>query len=132
MRSLAPLASGLVALVMLSTGCGGGTHGGDNCDARTGVVLLSWTVIGKPPTADQGCKGIDHLAVELISSCNDVEIEPIPCTNGERWRYDTLPGGQSFVNLVAVDSRQHAVARGSAVVQLDSSVPAQPTAIELQ
>jgi hypothetical protein len=113
--------------------------GGAGCDepgfsscARGGIALLSWSVRGQPPTADQGCKGVHHVVAELSSVCNEVEIAPIPCISGERWRYDGLPGGTNLVTLLAIDARMAIIARGSTTVALDRSVPDAPTPIDLQ
>jgi hypothetical protein len=124
---------GLLALA-LAVGCagnGGASGGGWPCPSD-GVVLLSWSIRKQPPTADQGCAGIDHLVAELDSPCAQVEIEPIPCINGDRWRYDTLPAAMTSVTLLALDARSHVVAHGGAVVTLVGQPPAQPTPIDLE
>jgi hypothetical protein len=100
--------------------------------ARGGVALLSWSIHGQPPTADQGCKGVQHVVVQLSSACNLVEIEPVPCISGERWRYDGLPGGPNDVMVMALDARQTVMARGTVAVTLDRSIPSAPTHVDLE
>src|SRR5207249_241992 len=109
--------------VALIAGCGG--RGGDTtgthpspCPTNQGVLLLSWTVHGMPPTADQGCSGIANLIATLDSACASVEIEPIPCINGPHWLYEPLPGGATMVVLTAFDARQRVVAHGAAEVAI--------------
>lgn len=134
MRALAVAV--VVASGTLAAGCGGSSHGGmpaaPTCSDAVGIVLLSWTVHRQAPTADQGCSGVDHVIADLRSDCNEVRIEPIPCTSGMRWRYDALPAGPQTVSLFAVDADDRLLAHGFAEATLDASVPAQPLAIDLQ
>lgn len=119
-----------LTIALVGVGCGGNSGGSGPCASRS-IVLLSWTVKQQPATADQGCKGIDSLAVEL-QGCEDISIEPIPCINGERWEYNDLPGGPTFVILSALDAQKQVVAQGTATVTLGPTVPATPTAIDLE
>lgn len=112
-------------------GCGGGAHR-PSCPASDGVVLLAWTVRGQAATAAGACDGIDHLVLELGTACGDVEIEPIPCAAGARWRYDRLPEGSATAALYAVDARRAVVASGVAVTTLAPTVPDTPTPVDLQ
>ena len=125
MRALA------LTIVILAAGCGDSHGNGGGCPSD-GIVLLSWTVKEQPPTADQGCKGISSLTVFLTSECNVIEIEPVPCINGLMWRYDQLLAGPNVVELDAMDAQQNVIAQGRARVTLDSSIPATPTAIDLE
>jgi hypothetical protein len=118
-----------LTIALLVGGCGSGSSG--HCPSN-GIVLLSWTVQKQPPTADQGCKGIDSLGVELHSDCTVVSIEPIPCINGARWEYDQLPSGENLVILYALDAHKNILAQGEAPATLDSTVPATPTPIDLE
>jgi hypothetical protein len=130
----------VVALVVasgtLAAGCGGSSNGGaptqPGCKDAVGIVLLSWTIHRQAPTADQGCSGVANLIVDLRSDCNEVEIEPVPCTSGMRWRYDALPAGPQTVTVTAVDRNDRIVAQGLGEATLDNSVPTQPLAIDLQ
>lgn len=129
MRTLLGSAAFLACVAGATAGCsGGGNGGGGGCPAG-GIVLLSWTVDGQPPTADQGCAGVASMYLELDGECTDVTIEPIPCINGPRWQYDQLPTGPTEVRLFALDADQNTLAAGSALVDLDTSVPSAPTAI---
>lgn len=122
-----------LAILLLVAGCGSGGNGnGGQSQCPDSIVLLSWTIKGQPPTADQGCRGVSSLAVELRSDCNDVSIEPIPCINGARWQYNELPGGSNFVILDALDNNQRVIGEGTAMITLDANVPATPTAIDLE
>jgi hypothetical protein len=120
-----------LTIALLGVGCGGNSGGGGGQCASRSIVLLSWTVKQQPPTADQGCKGIDSLAVEL-QGCEDISIEPIPCINGERWEYNDLPGGPTLVILSALDAQKQVIAQGLATVTLEPTVPATPAAIDLE
>jgi hypothetical protein len=120
-----------LALVSIAAGCGGNSVGRFGCPT-TGVVLLSWSIHQQPPTADQGCSGVQHLVVELDSQCTTVQIDPIPCISGDRWRYDGLPAGPSQVTLYAIDARDRVLARGQASATLSGTVPEKPTAIDLE
>lgn len=119
-----------LAILLLVAGCGGGDNPQTQCPQS--IVLLSWTIKGQAATADQGCRGVTSLAVELRSDCNDVSIEPIPCINGARWQYNELPGGPNLVILDALDNNQQIIGEGTAMVTLDANVPATPTAIDLE
>ncbi len=120
-----------LSIVLLVAGCGS-SNGNNGGQCPDGIVLLSWTVKSQPPNADQGCKGIASLAIELRSDCNDVSIEPIPCINGARWQYNQLPGGPNFVILDALDSKQNIVAEGTATITLGDTIPTTPTPIDLE
>jgi hypothetical protein len=120
-----------LSIVVLVAGCGGGSNGSQS-QCPQSIVLLSWTIKGQAATADQGCRGVASLAVELRSECNDVSIEPIPCINGPRWQYNELPGGPNYVILDALDSHNQILAEGTATVTLGADVPATPTPIDLE
>jgi hypothetical protein len=126
----------LFASSTVAAGCAGNRSGDGGiiytCSDDVGVALLSWTVTHQPPTADQGCVGVDHLIADLRSACNEVQIEPIPCISGMRWRYDALPAGDQLISLFAVDRLDRVTARGSVETSLGASVPAQPLAIDLE
>jgi hypothetical protein len=129
----APLRLCVLALACAAlAGCGGGTHRVSSCPASDGVVLLAWTVRGQAVTAAGACRDIDHLVVELGTACGDVEIEPIPCASGVRWRYDELPEGNATAALYAVDARDAVIASAVGVVTLTPAVPDTPTVIDLQ
>jgi hypothetical protein len=131
MRTLAPFARGFVLLTLLVVaGCGENTY--SSWCKGGGVVVLSWTIRGQPPTADQGCAGVARMVTVLSSNCNQVEIEPIPCISGERWRYDGLPQGTNYVTVIALDQRQREMARGNVTVDLEPTVPADATPVDLQ
>jgi hypothetical protein len=93
---------------------------------------VSWTIHHASPTADQGCVGVDHVVAELQSDCNEIQIGPIPCISGARWRYDALPAGPQTITLFAVAPDGHSLARGFSAATLDQNVPAQPLAIDLE
>ena len=120
-----------LSIVVLVAGCGSSGNGSQS-QCPQSIVLLSWTIKGEAPTADQGCRSVASLAVELRSECNDVSIEPIPCINGARWQYNELPGGPNFVILDALDNNNQIVAEGTAMITLDAAIPTTPTAIDLE
>jgi hypothetical protein len=95
--------SALVALGLVAAGCGNGGGGHGSC-VTDGIVWLSWTVAGQLPS-ETSCSSIDHLAVELHTSCGAVVIDPIPCIRGLGWEYDGLPEGGATVVLDAFDAR---------------------------
>ena len=120
----------LLGIGGIGAGCGDDGSSGAHCGP--GILLLSWTIKGQPPTADQGCRGVDTLGVELHSDCSVVTVDPIPCINGARWEYDQLPGGENFVILSALDSKQNVLAQGTVMTTLDATVPAMPVPIDLE
>lgn len=121
---------GALAIALTTIGCGGG-GGNHGCPPGHGIVLLSWTVRGQPAGADS-CKAIDHLLLQLQTSCGTVEIEPIPCIQGAHWEYDNLPEGDAGAVLQALDARAAVTLIGSAVTHLSVVKPSAPTPIDLQ
>ncbi len=113
-------------------GCaGGGSHSHPLCPAMSGIALLSWTIKNQPTTPTT-CAGVDHLVLDLSTSCGTLEIEPIPCVQGAHWEYDQLPEGEAFASLVAVDARGVLVYQGSGSTALTTQKPSAPTPIDLE
>lgn len=129
----APLRSCVLLLACAAlVGCGGGGGAHPVCPATDGVVLLSWTVRGQAVTDAAACNGIDHMVLELDTTCGAVEIEPIPCASGVRWRYDQLPEGNATAALYAVDARNDVLGSGVGIVTITPTVPDAPTPVDVQ
>ncbi len=131
------MANGALGLVVsvfavAAAGCaGGGSHSHPSCPATQGIALLSWT-IKQQATTPTTCAGVDHLVLDLDTSCGTLEIEPIPCVQGAHWEYDSLPEGEAFASLVAVDVRGVLVYQGSGSTALTTQKPSAPTPIDLE
>lgn len=122
----------MLAIALAAVGCGSGTHQ-PTCPASHGVLYLSWTVRGQAVTASScSAAQVDHLTLQMQSSCGVVEIDPIPCISGVHWEYDGLPEGDAYVTLFAVDARGDQVAAGAAAVTLTTARPDTPAPIDLE
>ncbi len=119
------------AVVLLALGAGSCTitpPSSEGCD--TGVLYISWTIDGKPPSATS-CAGIDHLTVTIDGSCDKVSIAPVPCTL-DKFEYDDLPSGSDTIEIVGVDSTGATNVVGSqSGVDLSSAAPPSPVPIPL-
>ncbi|MDB4969845.1 MAG: hypothetical protein JWN44_5534 [Myxococcales bacterium] len=125
----AVLRSALAALGLLAAGCGSGSSH-PSCPAQ-GIVWLSWTIQGQPPSASS-CQAIDHLAVQLHTACGSVQIDPIPCIVGISWEYRDLPEGTATVVLDAIDARGRVTLEAVDTTRLDVTRGAMPTTLDLR
>ncbi len=122
-------------LCLTSSGCAPPPHpaagvGGALGCPSTGILLLDWTVHGRP-AGTASCTGVAKLTLYLTSQlCGDVEIDPIPCAL-DRFRYDELPLGPAEVVLQGVDVHGALQVSGSAALDLTPTVPAKPTPVTL-
>jgi hypothetical protein len=97
---------------------------------RQGIIYLSWTLKGGPPTT-LNCAPYSQLRLSLNSSCGFLEIEPIPCAE-DHWRYDQLPEGPAVATVDALDARGNALLSGTTNLTLAASAPAMPVAVDLR
>jgi hypothetical protein len=96
-----------------------------------GILLIDWTVHGQAAST-ASCSGVDKITLFLDSQlCGQVEIEPIVCAM-DKLRYDELPEGPGEVVLQGTDARGRLVVSGSAMVDLTTAVPSQPTQLALE
>ncbi len=99
---------------------------------NAGIVEISWTVRGAAATA-VSCNGIDHLELDISPQlCEGASIEPIPCIDGAKWRYDGLPQGPAQLALIAIDTMGNPTLQGTTAVDLEAGVPSSPTPIDLR
>ena len=122
----------LVGLSLLA-GCSFGPHGDNGHQPQCfgdGVLFISWTLHGQPPSATS-CSGIDHLEVDIGLSCDSVAIAPVDCQL-TRFRYDGFPEGAARVGVSALDATGTLLASGIADVELAGTPPATPVPIDIQ
>jgi hypothetical protein len=123
----------LLFVVGAGAGCGGNNNssgGGGTHAANSGIVWLSWTVMGQP-VSDTTCKSVDHLVLTLETPAGTLEIEPIPCLRGLGLEYDGLPEGVSVAILDAFDSKGFATLEGVGDTTLTDTKPPMPSPIDL-
>lgn len=126
------LARAIFALAVAATltACGGSSGGGGSHAGNDGILWLSWTIKGAPPS-DSACSGIDHLELTMNTAAGPISIEPIPCLRGLGWEYDNLPEGDAYVIIDALNARGFVTLEGGGSTTLATTKPAMPTPIDL-
>lgn len=122
------------ALLLLCGGCVLGDNGAPptlSCDGdgREGIVSITWTINGAPPSAES-CAGIARLQLRVTSSCNDGVISPVPC-DLDKVRFDRQPYGDLLLELQAIGASEQLLLDGVINYAASSSPPSAPALISL-
>lgn len=123
-----------LALLLLSSGCLFGDNGAPpvfTCDGdgREGIVSITWTINGAPPSAES-CAGIARLQLRVTSSCDDGVISPVPCEL-DKVRFDRQPYGDLLLELQAIGASEQLLLDGAINYTALSSPPSTPALISL-
>ena len=118
----------VIAFALLIVGCGSGPAAA----TYKGVLWLSWTLDGQPPS-DAACAEVDHLVITVESTPSvGVKIAPVACSRGVSWERDDVPEGSDAVVIDAVDAMDRAVFERVSKVGVTEVRPAAPTTLDLQ